>query len=346
MKLKPSAYAPYADPEDYIMSCTDQIWEPRGMGQIRDFYAPDIKVHGAYGTIIGAEPIVLACLQKNAAYPRRAFTGEDVIWEAREENSFISAHRILNCGRQEGYWHYGPPTFRHTVSRNVALCLVRGGVVVEEWVVRDEWAVVEQSGHDVAQVATSIALAPSQGLLGGTSLIGAAPGDPLVCGVSGARPAHEGDEDEIVLSMIDQVWNGHLGNLVPRFFDRNVIIDSTRRRTHARWEGYKDELDHLFGPFPDAQVAVYDVALNVDPFYGTRVSVLWMLRGTYSGVPLYGPITHTPVEILGCSQFLMRGEKIVREWRIYDEIAVWSQIISDQRAGQAEQSPVATALVP
>ncbi len=345
MKLKPSAYAPYSDPEDYIMSCTDQIWQERGMGQILDHYAPDIKVHGAYGTIIGNEPIVAACLQKNAAYPRRAFTGEDVVWEARSDNSFVSAHRILNCGRQEGYWQYGPPTFRHSVSRNVAICLCVNAMMVEEWVVRDEWAVVEQSGHDVHRVATEIALSPSQGLLGGPSLIGAAPLNPLVCGVSGTRPPHEGAEDEIVLTMIKRVWNGHLGNEVPRFFDRNVIIDSTRHRTNARWDGYKDELDHLFGPFPDAQVSVLDVALNVDPFYGTRVSVLWKLEGTYCGVPLYGPVTQTPVEILGCSQFLMRGEKIVREWRIYDEIAVWSQIIRAQQGTQAEGASV-SALVP
>lgn len=334
MKLEPSAYAPYDDPEDYIMSCTDQIWQERGMGQIFDHYAPDIKVHGAYGTIIGNEPIVAACLQKNAAYPRRAFTGEDVIWEARAANSFISNHRILNCGRQEGYWQYGPPTFKLSVSRNVAICLVLEGKIVEEWVVRDEWAVVEQSGHDVRRVATEIALAPSAGLLGGPSLIGAAPTDPLVRGVSGPRPARKGVQDEIVLSMIERVWNGHLGNEVPNFFDRNVIIESTRHRTNARWEGYKDELDHLFGPFPDARVSVYDVALNVDPFYGTRVSVLWKLNGTYSGIPLYGPTTQTPIEILGCSQFLLRGEKIVREWRIYDEIAVWSQIIKAQQDGQ------------
>ena len=347
MQLDPSAYAPYADPEDYIMSWTDRIWEPRGMGQIREHYRPDIKVHGAYGTVVGSEAIIRACLQKNAAYPRRSFTGEDVVWEARAANSFISAHRIINCGRQEGYWHYGPPSFQHSVSRNVAVCLVVDGWITEEWVVRDEWAVVEQSGHDVQQVAAAIALAPSAELLGGTSLIGEAPADALHQGVSGPRPDHDGVEDQVVATMIDRVWNGHQRQEVPDFFDRNLVTETTRHRTLARWDGYKDELDHLFAPFPDAQVAPYDIALNVDPFYGTRVSVLWKLRGTYSGVPLYGPVTYAPVDVLGCSQFLMRGEKIVREWRVYDEIALLSQII---RARSGEQplvsAPPVTAGAP
>ena len=327
-ELKPSAYTPYADPEDFIMSWTDRIWQPRGMGQIREHYMPDIKVHGAYGTIVGNEPIIKACLQKNAAFPNRLFTGEDVIWETRDENSFISSHRIINCGRQEGPWQYGPATFQYSVSRNVAVTLVRNAMVAEEWVVRDEWAVVEQSGHDIETVARQIAAAPNSGLLGERSgpLLGPAPLDPLREGVSGPRPDITHEQDAKVVAMIDDVWNQHLGNLVPAYFSRDIVIETTRHRTYARDTGYKDELDHLFGPFPDATVAVYDVAFNHDPFFGTRVSVIWVLTGTYSGIPLYGPVTNTPIEIFGVSQFQFRGDKIYREWRVYDELAVLAQI--------------------
>lgn len=348
--LQPAAYAPYADPEDYIMSWTDRIWAPRGMGQIREHYQPDIAVHGAYGTIVGCEPIITACVQKNAAYPRRLFTGEDVIWEARDANSFLSSHRIINCGRQEGHWQYGPPTFAYSTSRNVAVTLVRDAMVAEEWVVRDEWAVVEQSGHDVQRVAREIAGHPHAGLLGQDvdriareianrpltdpdestgRLLGNPPADPLVAGVSGRRPERSGagaGEDQRVLAMIDEVWNQHLGQLVEDYFSRDIVIETTRHRTFARESGYKDELDHLFGAFPDARVDVYDVAFNDDPFFGRRVAVTWVLSGTYSGNPLYGPLTNAPVEILGVSHFQFRGDQIYREWRVYDELAVLAQI--------------------
>ena len=348
IKLQPTAYAPYADPEDYIMSWTDRIWAPRGMGQIREHYRSDIAVHGAYGTIVGCEPIIRACLQKNAAYPRRLFTGEDVIWETRAENSFLSSHRIINCGRQEGYWQYGPPTFAYSTSRNIAVCLVRDAMIAEEWVVRDEWAVVEQSGHDVERVAREIAGHPNTSLLGEDvervardiastpdpaaspgRLLGNPPPDPLNAGVSGPRTARSpaaGGEDQRVLSMIDEVWNQHLGQLVEDYFSRDIVIETTRHRTLARESGYKDELDHLFGAFPDARVDVYDVAFNDDPFFGRRVAVIWVLSGTYSGNPLYGPVTNAPVEILGVSHFQFRGDQIYREWRVYDELAVLAQI--------------------
>lgn len=55
-----------------------------------------------------------------------------------------------------------------------------------------------------------------------------------------------------------------------------------------------------------------------------------MLSGTYSGNPLYGPITGSGVEVLGVSHFLFREDKIYREWRVFDELALLSQIIRTQ----------------
>jgi predicted ester cyclase len=330
--LKPSAYAPYTGPEDFIMSWTDRIWEPRGMGQIREHYRPDIAVHGAYGTIVGVEPVIRACLQKNAAYPHRSFTGEDVVWEERGDDAFVSSHRIINCGRQEGPWQYGPATFAYSTSRNMAVVLVRDAMVAEEWVVRDEWAVVEQSGHDVERVAGQIAVDPPTGLLGsrGASLLGGAPQDPLHAGASGARTPAPGGEDARMLALVDEVWNQHLGQRASDYLSRDVVVETTRHRTFARSSGYKDTLDQLFGPFPDAQVAVHDVAFNDDPFFGRRVALTWVLSGTYCGVPLYGPVTGCPVEVLGVSHFLLRGDLVHREWRMFDELALLSQI---RRAG-------------
>lgn len=330
--LRPEAYAPYRDPEDFIMSWTDRIWEPRGMGQIRDHYRHDIAVHGALGTIVGNEAVIRACLQKNAAYPNRLFTGEDVIWEERGPDAFVSSHRIINCGRQEGHWQYGPPTFAYSTSRNIAVTLVRDAMVAEEWVVRDEWAVVEQSGHDVERVAQQLASGVQVDLLGerGASLLGPPPPDPLRVGVSGPRTPAPGGEDGRVLALLDEVWNQHLRQKTDELLSRDVIVETSRHRTYARASGYKDTLDQLFGPFPDGQVAVHDVAFNDDPFFGRRVAVTWLFSGTYSGVPLYGPITGALVEVLGVSHFLFRGDLILREWRVYDELALLSQIRGSQ----------------
>ncbi len=82
----------------------------------------------------------------------------------------------------------------------------------------------------------------------------------------------------------------------------------------------------MIAPFPDATVEVRDIAVNSAEEQGTRIGVLWRMAGTYDGAPIYGPLTHSPIEILGSSQFLLRKGKIIHEWRVFDEIAVLVQI--------------------
>ncbi len=66
---------------------------------------------------------------------------------------------------------------------------------------------------------------------------------------------------------------------------------------------------------------------------GLRVAVIWLLRGTYCGVPTYGPITRTPVHVLGASHFeLGEDGRVLREFRVVDELAILTQIVAARRA--------------
>ena len=47
--LQPSAYAPYRNPRDYILSWTDKIWIDLAIGKLNEHYGQDVKVHTAYG---------------------------------------------------------------------------------------------------------------------------------------------------------------------------------------------------------------------------------------------------------------------------------------------------------
>ncbi len=327
--LSAQAYAPYADPEEYIVEWTDKIWQSYGMGLIRDHYHPDISLHSAYGHSGSRESIIEGCFVKKTAFPGRAFTAEDVIWEERTDGSWVSSHRIINSGVQSGFWQYGPPSNRLSTSRNIALCLVRDAFIVEEWVVRDEWAVVEQNGLDVAGIARDLALRPNALILGTLSedgLFGPPPVDPLTRGDSGARPDNQPDECRLVLELIDQAWNQRLLNLVPSVLHRSHVCHTSRYRSYCRAAGYQQSIGELIATFPDARFDVRDVAANSDPFHGTRVSVMWNMRGTYAGAPTYGSLTGSPVDILGISHFSFRDGKIYNEFRVFDELSVLAQI--------------------
>jgi predicted ester cyclase len=328
--IDPGTYAPYDDPRDYITSWTDKIWISRGLGHLRDHYAPDVKVHTAYGETYGFDHVMRNSIQRMSAFPNRGGGHDDVVWEQRGSDGFISSHRVLNTATHSGYWTYGPPTGKQWVNRGTAHCLVRGGKVVEEWVMRDEFAVLQDLGLDPFAIAAELAeRSPVLGKAVPTQDSGAFAGhfaDPVREGISGVRPRRHEAECEMVAAMFERVWNQRLMDEVPRYFADTVAIQSVRLRRAMGIAPYQNELIDLLAAFPDGKVELRDFSAHRSPDLGLRVAAIWLLRGSYCGVPAYGAVNGAPVAILGASHFEFRRGKIIREWRMYDEIAVLAQI--------------------
>jgi len=322
MPINPASYAPFTSPEEYICGWTDKIWERYGLGRLGEHYAPDVVVHSAYGPVKGMETVQRASLVKKSSFPTRVGTAEDVICESRGDNAFISHHRVFHSGPQLGWGAYGPPTSNTSESRNIAICLVRDAMVVEEWVVRDEHRVVTTLGHDPAEVARTVAFTGDTDGLYATG----APADVLSLGESGPRPDTHREEAALINEFITEVWGQRHLERVGEFTQRDLFLETTRARIRTRVNNYQMDLAQMLAPFPDATIEVRDLAVATADEQGTRVRVLWRLAGTYDGAPIYGPVTESPVEILGSSQFLLRKGKIIHEWRVYDEIAVMAQI--------------------
>lgn len=334
--IDPAAYAPYGDPRDYITSWTDRIWIARGLGHLREHYAPDVKVHTAYGETYGFDEVMRNSVQRMSAFPNRGGGHDDVVWEQRGPAGFVSSHRVLNNATHAGFWTYGPPTGKQWVNRGTAHCLVQGGKVVEEWVMRDEFSVLQDLGLDPFAIAGQLAKrSPVLGTAMDTAAEGAFGGqfaDPVRQGMSGARPGRHDAECAMVAEMFERVWNGRYMDEVPRTFASTVAVQSVRLRRAMGIAPYQNELIDLLAVFPDAHVQVRDFSAHHSPDLGLRVAAIWLLRGTYCGVPAYGPVNQAPVAVLGSSHFEFRRGKIIREWRMYDEIAIIAQILRAEQA--------------
>lgn len=337
--MAPAAYAPYVSPRDYILSWTDELWIDKGIGRLAEHYSQDIKVHTAYGETYGFAPVIGNSVQKMSAFPNGGGgSGEDVIWESRGATGFISSHRVLKTGTHLGFWNYGPPTGKQWISRTIAHCTVQDNLIVEEWLVRDEYAVLQSLGIDPEQVAADLAgVSPVTGeRMTVSSASGAFAGtvpNPARIGVSGERPPRFDAECEHIIAMFRDVWNARRFDLVGRYCDRKVVCHSVRMRRVQGHDHYQQEIIDLLAAFPDGQIEIRDLVVNGSEELGLRVACIWVMHATYSGVPLYGPPTRTPVKILGASHYEMKNGKVLREWRIYDEIAVLAQIIGARTAG-------------
>ena len=311
MTLDPVAYEPYADPDDFIREVTDLIWVDRAVGYIEDNYHPDSVVHGAYGTSVGRDEVIEGTLMRISETPHRIGQAEDVIWEARGNDAFLSSHLVLSADPSNAF-----------LSRTIANCLYVRGKMEHEWVVRDSLAIALQLGLDPDEVARGRAFPGYSG-----SFVEPAPADPVSVGDSGRRPDNFREEVELCLAMIAQVWNGRRLDLVKKFFVRDLTLHTIGYRTVLRPDGYTRALLDMLAPFPGGTFEIRDIATNRDERYaGLRVAVTWKFTGVYNGIPALGSLTLAPVEILGISQFIVRHGRIVREVRIYDEVALRTQI--------------------
>ncbi|WP_410599608.1 ester cyclase [Amycolatopsis sp. lyj-90] len=322
MELEKIAYAPYDGPEQFITEWTDRIWVERGIGLIRENYAADAIVHGSSGTVRGAEPVVRSTLMKINAFPDRVGQAADVIWEPRGSDAFLSSHLVLSAGRHTGHTAYAAPTHREFSSYTIATCLYRRGVMEYEWVVRDEGAVVQQLGLDPYEVARRTAVSEWA-----AQAHEPLPRPVLEAGDTGPRPDLHRRYCALVLELIEEVWNQRMLHRTGEYVARDVTGHLPRHRTVVRPDGYQRGLLELLAPFPDARFEVRDIVAHDEPARGgVRVGVVWWLRGTYGGTPVHGPVTGSPVTVLGSSQFRFRDGRVVEEWRVYDEIALLAQI--------------------
>ena len=331
MALDPVAYQPYTDPDDFIREVTDRIWVQRDVSYIVDNYEPDSIVHGGLGTVVGRDGVIEGSLMRIAGTPQHVGQAEDVIWEARGDDAFLSSHLVFSSDE-----NLVDGRMTRIRKRTVANCLYRRGRMVEEWVVRDELADVLQRGLDPDEVARGQRFRGYEG-----SMLKPAPSDVLTAGDSGPRADDHRPECEMVLEFMTEVWNARRYQKVTDYMVRDLFLHTVGDQTIVRPDGYQRDLLELVAPFPDAQFAVRDVQTHhAQRYAGLRIAVLWTMHGTYRGTPAFGPLTNRPIDLLGVSQFLVQDGRIVREVRVFDEIALRAQINATRGDGEFTETNI------
>ena len=143
----------YKDFPDFILKITEQIWENKDVESIGDFYTNDIPVRSPFGVTYGNKPVIEATYSTLKEFPNRQLLGEDVIWNGNDEIGYHSSHRILSKGTHLGKGFYGEPTGKDIYYRVIADCACKNNQVYDEWIVRDQGAMVRQIGYSPEEFA-------------------------------------------------------------------------------------------------------------------------------------------------------------------------------------------------
>ncbi|MEM7489049.1 MAG: ester cyclase [Pseudomonadota bacterium] len=311
----------WKDLPDYIIGITKEIWEDRGISTLHDYYAPDIVVRSPGSVVIGNQDVIGATMATLAEFPDRTLLGEDVIWSGDAETGMLSSHRLLSRAIHSGDGVYGPASGKALKYRILADCHVTGTQIDDEWLVRDQGAIVRQLGWTPEAFAADLI---------------AREGGPGAC-VAPLTP--ETDRPGPYLGRgNDDPWGVKLADTLSRIMegDLRCIRDVYDRACHLEYPGGVWGHSHgdadrfwmaLRSAFPTAEFRLDHVIGREDPIMAPRAAVRWSLWGRHTGWGRFGTPTGAMVYILGITHAEFGPWGLRREYTLFDETAVWKQIL-------------------
>jgi SnoaL-like polyketide cyclase len=311
----------FRDFPDYIIGITKEIWEDRGIATLHRYYAPDIVVRSPASVVIGNANVIGATMATLAEFPDRTLPGEDVIWSGTPEDGMLSSHRLLSTATHTGDGAFGRATGKRLTYRILADCHAIDNQINDEWLIRDQAAIVRQMGWDPRDFARDQI---------------AREGGSAAC-VKPLTPAND------VLGPYkgrgnDNEWGQRHADLLARIMaaDFTVIPAEYDRAAHLEYPGHvtghgTDPADRFWmslrAAFPDAKFSIDHQIGRDDPMMPPRSAIRWSLHGKHSGWGAFGAPTGTEVYVLGISHAEFGPWGLRREYTLIDETAVWKQIL-------------------
>jgi len=313
--------ADYTDIVDYIVRCTHKIWEEKAVGLIYTHYAHNAIVHTSSGTIYGREQVVVNTLQNQARWGDLRAHADDVIWSGNEGEGFYTSHRHSNTATQSGYTEFGPPSGRKIHYWGIADCFILQNKIVEEWLTHDTSAELRQMGYNPLELAHKAVLPYSPHTHGEIDSLPTGQQAPEFLEV-----VADGDPRAFIRNVLENLWNARMVNMVRAHYAPGHVAfvpDSRKLYGHGDYENF---VITMLACFPDLALTVDHQCVLGDGARGYRVTTRFTLQGTHTGYGPYGTPTNRRIFLIGISHHEIEGEKIAREWTLFDEFALLKQL--------------------
>jgi len=311
----------FKDFPDYIIGITKEIWEDRGISTLHQYYSDDIVVRSPASVVIGNQNVIGATMATLAEFPDRTLLGEDVIWSGTPEEGMLSSHRLLSTATHTRDGMYGAATGKKLTYRILADCHAINNQINDEWLIRDQGALVRQLGWDPKDYAADLIEKE---------------GGPDAC-VQPLTPATDqpgpykgrGNDNE---------WGAKYANIITRIMgaDMAAIPVEYDRAVQVEYPGGVTGHSHgavdefwmgLRASFPDARFQIDHQIGRDDPMMPPRAALRWSLTGKHSGWGSFGAPTGVDIYLLGICHAEFGPWGLRREYVIYDETTIWKQIL-------------------
>lgn len=316
----------WKDFPDYIIGITKEIWEDRGIATLDHSYAPDVVVRSPMGIQRGNRAVIASTMATIHAFPDRQLYAEDVIWSGEPETALLSSHRLLTTGTHSTDSGYGPATGRAFVARVIADCAAKDDAIFDEWLVRDYGGIVRQLGHDPKDYARMAIRDEGGPEKAARPFTPDADVDGGYRGRGNDNPWGQRYSETLTRIMAADFAHIHA------HYDRAVVGEYAgavtaigREKVAAFWLG-------LRSAFPSATFAIHHRIGMEGGMMPPRAAVRWSLDGVHEGWGSFGRPTGARVHVMGLSHaeygpYGPDGVGLRREFALYDEIAIWKQIL-------------------
>ena len=311
----------YKNFPDYILKITKQIWEGKDVDSIGEFYTDNIPVRSPFGITYGNKPVIEATYNTLKEFPNRQLLGEDVIWNGNDDKGYHSSHRILSKGTHLGDGFYGKPTGKDIYYRVIADCACKDNQVYDEWIVRDQGAMVRQIGYTPKEFA-QIMIDKEGGLEKAKKLF-----DKNDIKPSDYQP------EKIKKDSAGQKYS----EILSKVFEEDYDFNDYNRASSIYWPGNKlghgrEDISKFWNSlkdiFTDIKFTIEHVGYLDESNKNPRASIRWFLEGVHSNDSEdYGKKTNSKLFIMGINHVELNQDGVIREWVLFDEVAIWKQIL-------------------
>ncbi len=137
------------DAEAFLRYYYHTIWNWRLLGNVNEAYAPGLRFFGATDrAYYGLGEYKSFLLSQLAVFPDLALTLDEIYWMGNDEEGYRTATRWSAVGTHRGHGIYGPPTGRRITMWGITQHLIRNGKIQEEWMMWNEFDVMQQIYRD------------------------------------------------------------------------------------------------------------------------------------------------------------------------------------------------------
>jgi len=325
----PGFDAEFSSLDDYIRVITDRIWEGGQIDDIYKYYSDPCVVETPSSVSTALEDVVRGTRATLAAFPDRRLLAEDIIQSGDAAGGFLSSHRIISTMTHLGGGAFGAATGTKIHVRTIADCVCRDNKIIHEWLVRDQAAIAVQIGVPPRELAMRW-LTTSQP----QDLEHKAGQAVWQKSVAKAPPAgyfsviSNDTQTQMYADAIRNFANHPDKNECAKSYDNAVHHLGPAGTTRYGQVEVAQYWQQLFSQFRVDRFTVEHLAMQQGDGRADRAALRWRAETQHEGDGLFGSPTGKKVEIMGINHVEFYNGRVLREWVLVDEIALWMQVLA------------------